>query len=152
VIAGENHVESVLDATPSDVGVMSLSRRYQITTRREARNEPGRIQPLSVFETLRTNEAKDLLVYLGLPVPSVPNTLLRSELRKAFATLRPEAAHEGMLHTLKRTRDMKSLATLVERLPDSLHAAALSVPMRRRDHDTLVGAVNTPIKQALAWA
>jgi hypothetical protein len=73
-------------------------------------------------------------------------------LRKHFETLRPEDAHEGMLRTLKRTRDLRPLASLVDRLPDSLQAAALSVPLRRGDHDRLVGAVNSPFKLALAWS
>lgn len=152
VIAGENHVDAVLDATSPDVGVMSLSRRYCITTRREAQSQPSRICPIAVFEAIRTNEAIDLLSNLAVPVPSVPNTLLRSELRKLFEVLRPEDVHKGMLRTLRRTRDMRPLASLVARLPDSLQAAALSVPLRRGDHDRLVGAVDAPIEQALAWS
>jgi hypothetical protein len=152
VIAGENHVDTVLNATPSDVGVMSLDRRYYISTLRKAKNQPGRICPVVVFESLRTDEAKKLLSSLGLSTPDVPNTLLRTELRKRFETLHPEDVHAGMLRTLKQTRDLQPLATLVGQLPDSLQAAALSVPLRRADHDRLVGAVNTPLKLALAWS
>jgi hypothetical protein len=152
VIAGENHVETLLKSTPSDVGVMSLDRRCYISTRRDAENRPGRICPVTVFETLRTNEAKKLLSGLGLVVPDVPNTLLRTELRKRFETLHPEDVHSGMLRVLKQTRDLQPLATLVGQLPDSLQAAALSVPLRRIDHNRLVGAVNTPLTLALAWS
>jgi hypothetical protein len=152
VIAGENHVDAVLGATPADVGVMSLDRRYYISTRRKAKNRPDRICPVAVFDALRTSEAKDVLTGLGIAVPDTPNTLLRAKLRKHFETLRPEDAHEGMLRTLKRTRDLRPLASLVDRLPDSLQAAALSVPLRRGDHDRLVGAVNSPFKLALAWS
>jgi hypothetical protein len=152
VIAGENHVAAVLDATPPDVGVMSLDHRYYISTRRKAVNRPDRICPLVVFDALRTSEAKEILTDLGVAVPDTPNTLLRTELRKRFETLRPEEVHEGMLRTLKRTRDLRPLASLVDRLPNSLQAAALSVPLRRGDHDRLVGAVNAPLKLALAWS
>lgn len=151
VIAGENHVETLLDATPRDVGVMSLDQRHYISTRREAKNQPGRICPITVFEALRTAEAKELLFGLGVTVPDVPNTLLRTELRKRFATLRPEDVHARMLRTLKRTRDLQPLADLVNRLPDSLQAAALSVPLRRGDQDRLVAAMNAPLKLALTW-
>jgi hypothetical protein len=151
VIAGENHVEYVLDATPPDVGVMSLSPRYSITTRREARNSPSRICPVAVFEALQSSEANHVLMELGVPVPKVPNTLLRSELRKLFAPLRPEDVHEAMLRTLKRTRAMRPLEAFIARLPRSLQPAALSVPLRKSDHDRLVSAVNTPLRQALEW-
>jgi hypothetical protein len=151
VIAGENHVDAVLSATAPDVGVMSLSRRYQIRTRRGAKNRPERICPLAVFEALRTCEASAMLINLGHSVPNVPNTALREEMRKRFETLRPAEAHEGMLRTLKQTRNMTSLAELVGQLPNSLQAAALSVPLRRSDHQRLLRAVETPLKAAMAW-
>lgn len=151
VIAGENHVSTVLEATPPDVGVMSLSRRFQISTLRDAVNQPQRICPLAVFNTLRTAEAADIVAHAGLYIPDVPNTRLRTELRSLFETLAPEAVHDGMLRTLKRTRNLQPLAGLVEQLPVSLHAAALSVPLRKTDHDRLVQAVNTPMKLAMGW-
>jgi hypothetical protein len=152
VIAGENHVDAILKATAKDVGVMSLDRRYYISTRREASNLPGRINPITVFEALRTNEATDILKGLGVDVPVVPNTRLRAELRKRFELLHPEDVHAGMLSTLKRTRDMQPLSALVDRLPLSLQAAALSVPLRRGDHERLVDTINTPLRDAMAWA
>lgn len=152
VIAGENHVATVLDATSPDVGVMKLSNRHSITTVREATNRPDRICPITVFEAIRTNEAMEILSGLGVSIPSVPNTLMRGELRNRFATLRPEDVHAGMVRTLRRTRDMQPLASLVHRLPASLQAAALSMPLRRGDHDRLIAAVNTPLAQALSWS
>jgi hypothetical protein len=77
---------------------------------------------------------------------------LRSELRGLFEILAPEVVHDGMLRTLKRTRDLRPLAGLVEQLPLSLHAAALSVPLRKGDHDRLVQAVNTPMTLAMEWS
>jgi hypothetical protein len=47
VTAGENHVDAVLGAAAHDVGVMSLSERYQIRTRREAKNRPDRTCPIA---------------------------------------------------------------------------------------------------------
>lgn len=152
VIASESHVDAVLDATPGDVGVMSLSRRFKISPRRKAKNQPDRICPLTVFEALRTAEAADVVLNAGLSLPDVPNTRIRSELRSRFVRLAPEVIHAGMLRTLKRTRDLLPLAQLVDRLPLSLHAAALSVPLRKHDHDRLVQAVNTPMELAMGWS
>jgi hypothetical protein len=152
VIAGENHVNAIMNATLPDVGVMSLDHRHYISTRRDAKNQPERICPIAVFEALRTDEAKALLSNLGIPVPNIPNTLLRTELRNRFADLRPEEAHTGMLRILKQTRGHQPLASLLERLPASLQAAVLSVPLRRADHNRLVCAVNTPLELALEWS
>lgn len=152
VIVSESHVSSVLRATSKDVGVLSLSRRYQISTKREAIVSPGRICPATVFDSLRIAEAKSILKYLGRTVPELPNTQMHAALRSMFATLDPEAVHEGMLETLKKSRSLLPLAKLVEQLPRSLQPAALWVPMRKSDHDKLVAAVQTPLQHAMNWA
>jgi hypothetical protein len=53
---------------------------------------------------------------------------------------------------LKRTRDLAPLSGLVSRLPRSLHAAALSIKVRRTDHNRVVEAISTPLDAAKKWA
>jgi hypothetical protein len=152
VIASEGHVESVLSTVPDDVGVMCLSKRYQISTVREADDCPARICPVTVFESLRSAEAAAILKALGIAVPQVPNTQRHAASRDLFATLDPVALHVEMVRTLKRTRDLAPLGDLIDRLPESLQAAALSVSVRRADHPRLVDAVKTPLRAAMAWS
>jgi len=152
VIAGENHIQAVLKAMPKDIGVMKLSARYQISCLREATNAPGRTKPLSILDALRTTEAIALLKARGLHVPSVPNTKLRAALREEFAKLEPLAAHDEMVRTLKDSRSLLPLADLIDELPESLCAAALTVPLRRADHSRLVQSVHTPVSAAASWA
>jgi hypothetical protein len=152
VLVGENHVAPVLRATSKDVGVLSLSRRYHISTEREPVACPERICPATVFESLRTTEAKAILKRLRHDVPDLPNTRMHAALRAAFELLDPKDVHDAMLATLKQSRSLFSLATLIERLPRSLQPAALWVPMRKLDHDKLVAAVQTPLQQAMGWA
>jgi hypothetical protein len=85
-------------------------------------------------------------------VPDVPNTELRSAARELFLKLSPQSAHDGMVQILKKTRSLLPLSALVEKLPMSLQTAALSVPLRRIDHERLVSAVNTRLEDAQAWA
>lgn len=152
VIAGENHVRGVLETISEDVGVMCLSRRYQISTEREALDRPERICTTTVFESLRVAEARSILVELGIVVPEVPNTKLHAVMRECFQRLEAKDVHVAMVKTLRRTRDLAPLTDLVDKLPQSLHAAALSIPIRRRDHDRIVEAVGTPLGAAIAWA
>jgi hypothetical protein len=152
VVASEKHVVAVLAATPSDVGVLSLCRRYHITTIREAANKPEQIVPLAVLSAIRTQEAVAMARAMGCDVPKVPNTLLRRELRKIFEGQAPVAVHNAMLATLKRTRNLLPLSDLVDRLPPSLHAAVLSKPLKKSDHLRLIEAVHTPMHEAWAWA
>ena len=152
VIASEGHIEGVLATVPDDVGVMCLSRRYQISTVRRAIEQPERICPVTVFESLRTAEAAVILRAMGVTVPQVPNTRRHAAMSNLFATLDPVALHLEMVRTLKRTRNLAPLGDLIDRLPESLQAAALSVSVRRTDHPRLVEAVATPLHRAMAWS
>jgi len=152
VIAGENHVASVLDMVGVDDGVLQLSRRHQISVVKAAVDRPDRINPLAVFDSLRAVEARALLAGLGVNVPDVPNTRLHGVMREQFATLDPHAVHVGMVQVLKRQRDLRPLSDLIEQLPPSLQPAALSIPLRKADHGRLVEAVATPAGDAIAWA
>jgi hypothetical protein len=152
VVVSEKHVEAVQSVLPEDVGIMCLSNRYHISTRRDAVDCPERICPMTIFESLRSAEAATVLQRLGIPVPDVPNTQRHGAMRRLFANLEPAALHSELIRTLKRTRDLAPLSELLNRLPPSLEAAALSIPLRRADHGRLVRAVETPLVAALAWA
>lgn len=151
VITSESHIAGVLETVPADVGVMCLSKRYQISTVREAVDCPERICPVTVFQSLRTAEAIAILRAMAVTVPQVPNTERHAVMYNLFAALDPVELHIEMVRTLKRTRDLASLGELVSRMPKSLQAAALSVSVRRSDHSRLINALETPLTAAMAW-
>jgi hypothetical protein len=88
---------------------------------------------------------------LGILVPEAPNTELFSILRKLFERLSPRVAHDAMVEILKRTRTQRRLSELLDRLPKSLHSAALTVPLRKSDHGKLIVALNTRLEDAMSW-
>jgi hypothetical protein len=152
VIASEAHIRGVLNTVPDDVGIMCLSQRHTITSVRDALDQPERTCPATLFASLRSAEARIILKVLGVTVPDVPNTRMHAAMREVFATLPAAEVHAAMVKTLKRTRDLAPLSHLVERLPASLHAAALSIQVRREDHDKVVAAVSTPLTIAMTWS
>ena len=152
VIASEGHIDGVLNTIPDDVGVMCLSKRYRITSVREAADRPERICPVTVFESLRMAEGISILRAMGVAVPEVPNTRKHTAMRELFATRDPVAVHAEMVRTLKRTRDLAPLGGFVDRLPKSLLAAALSVSVPRSDHSRLIDATATPLRVAMTWS
>lgn len=152
VIASEAHVAAVINTVPADVGVMMLAARYRIKKVREAADRPDRICPATVFESLRAAEAVAILKRLKVEAPDVPNTQRHAAMRAVFAQLDATAVHGAMVTVLKRTRDLAPLGELVDQLPRSLHAAALSVKVQRAAHGRIVEAVSTPLSAAMAWA
>ncbi len=151
VISSEAHVDAVLSMVPDDVGVMCLSTRDHIRTVREAVDQPQRVCPVTVLESLRSAEARAVLKMLGVRIPKVPNTQLHATMRAAFAEQEPSMVHRAMVATLKQTRNLAPLSKLVERLPRSLHAAALSIQLKRGEHDRIIEAVSTPLSDAMNW-
>ena len=151
VIASEGHIDGVLKIIPDDVGVMCLSKRYRITQVREAIVCPDRICPVTVFESLRMAEGIAILRAMGVTVPNVPNTQKHAAMRDLFTALDPVALHREMVRTLKRTRDLAPLSDFVDRLPRSLQAAALSIPVRHSEHSKLIAATATPLHSAMNW-
>ncbi|HWZ42876.1 MAG TPA: sce7726 family protein [Candidatus Saccharimonadales bacterium] len=152
VIAAESHVDAVVGSVPEDVGVLRLNSRYQISTLREAADRPERTSPSVIFDSIRTEEARLILLSRGVSIPVVPNTEMNSVLRDLFIKLDSRTAHDGMVQVLRKTRNLLPLRDLVAQLPHSLQTAALSVPLRKLDHTRLVGAVNTRLEDAMAWA
>jgi hypothetical protein len=151
VIAAESHVDAVMGSIPRDVGILRLNSRHQISTLRDAVDRPERTSPAAIFDSIRTEEARMILLSHGVSVPIVPNTVLNSVLRQLFIKLDGRRAHEGMVHVLKKTRNLLPLSDLVSQLPHSLQTAALSVPLRKLDHTRLVAAVNTRLEDAMCW-
>jgi hypothetical protein len=151
VVAAEDHLDSVWDTVSPQVGIIQLSKRFQLTTIREAPDSTDYTSPALIFDSIRTDEARMILRLLGVPVPKVPNTLLCAALRESFIKLTPREAHNGMVEVLRHTRAQSGLSELLARLPTSLHTAALCVPLRKSDHARLVEAVNTQLEAALAW-
>ena len=152
VIAGENHVATVISSVSKDVGILRLNSRQQISTVREASDLSERTSPAAIFDSIRTLEAQMILLSQDIPIPMVPNTELSRALRKLFIKLDPRDAHAGMVRVLKKTRNLLPLSELVAQLPPSLQTAALSIPLRKLDHARLVAAVNTCLLDAKGWA
>lgn len=152
VIAGERHLQEVICRTASNIGVMSLGARGQITTVREAIDCPDSVCPVTVFDSLRLIEASAILHALGESVPKVPNTILHAAMRECFSRLEPAEVHHHMVKVLKKTRSLEAVGGLIDKLPAALQPAALSIKVRRSDHERILDAVQTPLSDAMAWA
>lgn len=152
VITSEVHLKAVCEMVPNEIGILCLSNKYKISIIREAISQPDRICPLTVFESLRIAESMAILKTLGIEVPELPNTERYKTLREYFSKLKPADVHREMVNVLKQNRSLTSLSKLVDQLPKSLHAAALSTSVRPKDHCHLIRAIKTPLRESLSWS
>jgi len=151
VVVSATHLLEVLDATPDDVGVITLSNRFRLHVEREPQDRPDRTSPSMIFEVLRTEEACSALRSIGHEVPSVPNTRIRHELGRVFADLDPKVAHDQMVQELKRSRSQVGLADFINSIPVSLRAASLAAKPDFARRIRIKQAVDTPLAEALTW-
>lgn len=152
VITSLNHLDKVNQLVDTDVGIITLNKKYAISVVRKAENNPERIDVGALFDSIQLHEAKTILQQLGMETPILPNTQQHMALREIFKTLPPERAHKQMVHVLKNTRSLLPIKHLLSSLPKSLQAAVLSTPLRQKDHQRILSAVDTPIREALNWA
>ncbi|MDD9709143.1 sce7726 family protein [Seohaeicola sp. SP36] len=152
VITSEAHAERVISIAPEDVGILVLNRRGQISEIQAAKDRPERVQPASLFDVLRIQEACRVLDSLGVDVPQVPNTERFRVVRELFVDQDPAALHYEAVAVLRKSRSQFGLRDFLANLPSSLQAAALSTPIRRSDQPRLIAAVETSILEAEHWA
>lgn len=151
VIAGSEHIDDVLDTTESTIGVLSLTNRNSISTIREAIEVLDFICPVTIFESLRLNEAKIIASELGVNIPELPNTQMHGFLKDTFGSLPALSVYSLMIKTLKNSRSLLSLRELILNLPKSLQPAALSIQLRFKDHERLINTMQVPLCEALLW-
>lgn len=151
VVTSPSHVKHVLRQIPDEVGVLSLTGRFTLSTERHAVIDASRTDPLSMLEFVRVSEAFEILRGFGVEPPRVPNTQMRGALKTVFADLEPGRVHDLMVSTLKATRSQRSAESYVQSLPMSLRAAMLTLKMDVASEQRLHDATRLPMGAALAW-
>lgn len=151
VVVSRSHLSEVLQATSAEVGVITLSERFRFQTVREAQSRPEHTIPTKILETLRVDEATEVVTRLGYEAPNVPNTQIRSTLGRIFADLDPATVHQEMVNVLKRSRSQANIAEFVGSVPTSIRAASLAARPNLKYRMHIKEAVDTPLVEALSW-
>lgn len=151
VICAVDHAESVLELLPDDVGILTLARWNRINTIREAVDRSQQLCPTTIFDSLQTVEAKKVLTLCGREVPDVSNVHIRSALRCEFTKLPSDQVHNAVVRTLKKTRSLLPIKSMLRDVPKSLMPAILSLRLRIADRERLVQCLNTRLGD-IAWS
>lgn len=151
VVVSKSHLHEVFQVVPEDVGIITLSKRFNLHTERKAQICPERTVPTMILEMLRTEEAAEILTHFGYDVPDVPNTKMRSELSHIFVDLDAANVHDEMVRVLRKTRSQADLADFINSVPKSIRAASLAVRPNFKNRVSIKKAIDTPLIEALAW-
>lgn len=151
VITSADHIDGVAKVAPKDVGILVLNQRGQISEVRKAIQREERINPSILFDTLRVQEASDILTLLNIDVPKVPNTERFRTVKQLFENQNPVLLHKASVLVLKKTRAQIRLKDFVFKLPYSLQTSALSTPIRQRDQVRVIDSLKLPLFEAIRW-
>lgn len=152
VVIGQNHIDEILKITPQDTGILVLNDRHSISTIREASECPEKICPITICSALQAKERIQLLEDFGIKPPDVPNTEMYRATANLFSQLDPKDVHDRMVKVIRESRKSSALIDFIPKVPKSLTAAVLAAPPKEKDRPQFMGAINTPVMEALYWA
>jgi hypothetical protein len=152
VVSSEDNCGSLVDVLPPQVGIMALNRKQCVSTIRRAISNKDNISPEILFDSMTRIEAEDVLRLFGIPIPQLPNTLIRSALRSLFVDLGAARAHDGAIAILKHSRSLFPLGDFLYALPDSLKAAGAGTPIPPLARERLVRTLDLSLSAAYAWS
>lgn len=126
VVTSATKLHSLEDALPAHVGIITLSRDYTLQTVREATTDWDLIDPTAISRTMTIPEACTALEHLGLPVPNVPNMLIRRALDETFKSLGAQICSRAFISTVKISRKPSVTQANITRVPRPLRSFAVS--------------------------
>ena len=151
VVASEHHVKQIERMVPSDVGILTLTRKLTLRTVREAIAKPELIDPVSLISSIRLSEAESVIRQLKEEVPAVPNATFRKALNMQVESKDPVEVHNAVFRVLRRSRSQAALTCFVESLPSSLHSIALARNPSIEGQKHVKSALSASFGEALTW-
>lgn len=151
VVVSANHVQPVLDLAPPDVGVIELTSRNTLKTRREAIEDLSYLDPARLLGMLRVSEASALLTASGRVLREVPNTQLRTYLLREFHSMDPVDLHRRVVGTIKKSRCQAARGSFVKQLPLGFRPLGLAVDLPKSAQAQLLDSLEHPLSNLRCW-
>lgn len=125
VVTNNDHARRVLEDTPTEIGVLILTPRGQLSTLRKATSTLDKIDPLVAISSLRVNEAISLLNLAGINLESSPNTRIWKQIRGKVEHIDQEVFSLLYNDTLKASRNRKDFIPYLGKFPGSIEPMML---------------------------
>ncbi|PCD85416.1 sce7726 family protein [Vibrio mediterranei] len=135
VVCSGKHLGLVLDEIDERVGVIELTRRNSLSTKREAVQRTHNIDVELMIKSLRKDEYCLLVDKVGEVVPNVPNSRLMSSCLEVLKSVDPSIIATCFIDVLKEKRFND--ANLINALPKMLVNAAISYQFTKSQTDSL---------------
>lgn len=143
VVTEDGHEQAYLDRLPPQVGVATLTRRFSVSRKRLPLEHRGSLDRVSLFRVFRQSERHSVARDLGVRVSHLdPAIRYRHILKRFLSELSTLHAHELVVSALRDRQRTERIVARCKQLPRSLHVAAFSYRLRRRDWVALLDALS----------
>lgn len=146
VVTHESQVPKIEREVASPVGILLLTDRYRFSKIRDAKHNAVNVDPASIFGCLHQAEYCRVIKSEFGFVPDVPNSLIYTECKRLFATLRPEVAHRYLIEALRRRAAGTALPEFVGSVPLSLKLLSLAQKLTFAQRATFLSALQAEYK------
>lgn len=140
VVTSAKRLLSLERDLPEHIGIITLSRDYTLQTAREATTNWELMDPVAISRTMTIPEAFAALKSLGIPIPNVPNMLIRHAIDDTFKEIGTQSCSQAFVSTLKSSRKPGVTQADITQVPRPLRSFVLS-------HLQKTGQVTTLLEQ-----
>lgn len=141
VVCDEKHLDKVTELAPNEVGIIQLTKRSTLSTKREAADLSTQDIDVSyLMNSLRADEYKQLAKIIDGDVPNVSNIKMYSACENIIATASSSELRKYYREVLKANR--KPNSQFISSLPKSLKSAGISYKLSNRIQMQLIDILN----------
>lgn len=145
VITSPSQVKKLDSILPDKVGILVLTDRNTISTKREPKSNRENINPATLFDSIRKTEYTRIIKEYYGTIPDVPNTQIYKECKKLFCKIPPITAHDLTMQILKGRNNSKILKDFIDKAPSSVSAYAMSISGQEKKMQKLLALFDSKI-------
>ena len=139
-------VRTVSKIIPQYTGISTLSDSFKLSSARRVSSYFKNLNHEALFAILRAAERESVLISYGYKVPSVHPAELYDECLSLFRLFPIEDAYSNVINALQHRKPMSKYEDLCACLPQSLHTAAFSFSLRKKDWASLISRMDQPVR------
>jgi hypothetical protein len=142
VITSPKLTDKIFSITPSKVGILELTDKNTISTKRKAESNRDNMNPEVFFDSLRKPEYLSIIKNYYGEVPDVPNTMIYNECKKLFCQMPTDKIHKLTNVILSGRQNVNKLNEFLKVAPYSLSAYAFSFGKNKMQMNNLLKQLN----------
>lgn len=149
VVTHSSHINGLNNILPSYVGIIELTQRYTLRTIKKASSNRDKVNPISIFDSLRRDEYLKIINYHFGGLPSFTPMSRYKTCKSKFSEIPPTLAHDYMVAILNQRDKTEAKQRFIENLPRSLKNIGLKLKTSNKKQRQLIKLLSMDFSQIL---